>query len=150
MDIFEVKFEVAPECRELPILKLLLQPLVENAILHGLEKKQGDGLLTITCALQDDMLVIEVRDNGKGMPPERLEQLREQLQSLDADTLLAVSEAKTAAKSSYGLWNVKARLKLHYGSRTDMEIDSRENEGTSVTIRIPIGGRDDEPVDSGR
>ncbi|RAV22004.1 sensor histidine kinase [Paenibacillus contaminans] len=150
MDIFEVKFEVASECRELPILKLLLQPLVENAILHGLEKKQGDGLLTIICALQDDMVVIEVRDNGKGMPPERLEKLREQLQSLDADTLLAVSEAKTAAKSSYGLWNVKARLKLHYGSRTDMKIDSRENEGTSVTIRIPIGGRDDEPVDSGR
>ncbi|WP_409341688.1 sensor histidine kinase [Paenibacillus sp. MBLB4367] len=149
MDIFEIRFEIEAECRDMPVLKLLLQPLVENAILHGLEKKQGDGLLTVTCGISDGSLVMGVRDNGKGMSPERLEQLREQLRSLDADTLLAVSEAKSAVKTSYGLWNVKARLKLHYGSRAEMEIDSREDEGTTITIRIPIGGRDDELVDSG-
>lgn len=150
MDMFEVRFEVDPECREVPVLKLLLQPLVENAILHGLEKKQGDGLLTISCGLRGDSLVMEVRDNGIGMPQERLALLREQLHSLDADTLLAVSEAKSAANISYGLWNVKARLKLHYGSRADMTIESREEEGTSVTIQIPMGEGENEPVDRGR
>jgi two-component system sensor histidine kinase YesM len=150
MDMFDIRFEIAPESRELPILKLLLQPLVENAILHGLEKKQESGLLTIYSSLQDDRLVLKVSDNGKGMSSGRLEQLREQLRSLDADTLLAVSGAKNSTATSYGLWNVKARLKLHYGSRTDMEIASHEDEGTTITIRIPIGGRDDEPVDSGR
>ncbi|MFD0714507.1 sensor histidine kinase [Paenibacillus sp. GCM10027626] len=150
MDVFETRFEIDPDSRNMPILKLILQPLVENAILHGLEKKQSDGLLIVHCSLQEGYLCIEVLDNGKGMSAQRLAELQEHLRTLDADTLLAVSEAKSAAKTSYGLWNVKARLKLHYGKAADMEIDSRENEGTTATIRIPIGGRDDESDDRGR
>lgn len=109
-------------------LPLLLQPVVENAILHGLEEKEADGMVTIgvTHAAEHEEICIAVSDNGCGMKPETLERLR-------ADIVTRNPEKK----ESIGLYNINQRVKLCYGSAYGMTVDSERDRGTTITLHLP-------------
>ena len=131
---FEEKFDYAfliadkidvSKCIALP---LLLQPIVENAILHGLEERERGGMITIRVAWAADNteLCISVSDNGCGIRLETLEQLREDIVTRNPEK-----------KESIGLYNINQRIKLCYGTAYGMTIDSESGNGTTVTIHLP-------------
>jgi len=139
LDKFSVTYDIQEETRTIPVLKLLLQPLVENAILHGLESKPEGGQLTVTSRIEGDCLVLTVKDNGVGIPRERLAYIRDELDRLakqkDATHL---SFAQEPVHDLYGLKNVMSRIKMLYGNRADLNILSAEGEGTTVTVTLPL------------
>lgn len=137
-DHFSVRFDVGEQCKPVPLLKLILQPLVENAILHGLEKKPEGGELTISCQLQDDRLVLKVEDNGKGISSEKLLAIRQQLYKVTYNDYAKFSGIQPVDHEFFGLRNVKARLKLFYREQADLKIESTLNVGTAITITIPL------------
>lgn len=108
------------------MLKLLLQPLVENSINHGMIDDTSNGSIQIWGYEKDKQLIFTVSDNGNGMEEEHLTLLRDYL------------EDKNTAFNSIGLKNIKKRIQLYYGKEYDLSIDSRLHQGTTVTIIIPI------------
>lgn len=108
------------------MLKLLLQPLVENSINHGIIDDASNGSIQIWGYEKDKKLIFTVSDNGNGMDEEHLALLRDYL------------EDKNTAFHSIGLKNIKKRIQLYYGKEYDLFIDSRLNQGTTVTIKIPV------------
>ncbi|GBF72415.1 two-component sensor histidine kinase [Paenibacillus sp. 598K] len=120
--------ESALDCR---IVKITLQPIVENALQHAFKDRGGRGCITIRAALLDECLQIEIADDGMGMT-------QQTLQSLQADLSSRVARAKQAGDSGgFGLYNVNERLKRHYGESCIMEIDSSPGNGTSVRLKLP-------------
>lgn len=130
-DILEFKIEVAEELQEYPILNMTLQPLIENALYHGIKNKRGKGLISISGHTDANSIMLTVADNGIGIPGERLAQLRESfehpIQSEDPDT----------AQNGFGLQNVHQRLQLYFGDEYGIRLDSSEGYGTQITVRIP-------------
>ena len=116
--------------KELPMLKILIQPLVENAISHGLKPKDGPVLIEVTACLRKDQLWIEVRDDGAGMDEKTLTSLREALAE-DADT------------GHYGLVNVLRRCRVEYGEQAQLILESTEGQGTAVRLILPISSQTD-------
>ncbi|TNJ62720.1 sensor histidine kinase [Paenibacillus hemerocallicola] len=134
-----VRYDISDDCAAIPVLKLLLQPLVENAILHGLEQREQQGELTIAGYLDDGMLVLSVKDNGIGLPPARLLYIQEELGQLQAAPLtLTPFEEESGKDDLFGLRNVAARMKMYYGAEAGLAIDSKEGEGTKVILRLPL------------
>lgn len=124
---FDYAIEVDEELMTLRIPKLTLQPVVENAVYHGIKNKRGKGMVTITGYADEDGAVLEIYDNGQGISPERLAQLRHSLQADSAgDNAL-----------SFGLWNAHRRLVLQYGPGYGLVLDSEEMKFTRVTVRLP-------------
>ena len=110
------------------ILPLLIQPIVENAISHGLEDKEKGGLICLRIfESEDTYLVIEVSDDGVGMDARTLEQLRQR-----------ITEKDTTRTRSIGLYNINQRIRLCYGSDYALEIHSNPGRGTTVSIRLPL------------
>lgn len=110
-------------CRILP---MIIQPIVENSIVHGLEFKQGEGKVSISLARKDFHLIITVEDNGDGMSSERLQKV---LRSLD--------EAEDVPGRRIGLRNVHQRIRLFYGDEYGLKIYSEKDIGTAIQIIIP-------------
>lgn len=142
-DRLHVRLELSEDTLLIPIQKLLLQPLVENAILHGLEKTAKPGELLLTACLEQhsdlrSMLKITISDNGVGMSQEQLSYIRAELGKLDEESMVTQSESFTSSPELFGLRNVKARLNMVYGKTAELRLDSEENAGTSVTILIPV------------
>lgn len=140
LDSFSVRYEIGPEAEPVPILKLLLQPLVENAILHGMEGKSSGGELVVSARIDGSELLLEVRDNGQGMAKERLDRLQAELDRLKRRRgfrAFPLSEEETA--DFFGLRNTMARIRLYYGDEAGLSIASKEGEGTAVVIRLPLG-----------
>lgn len=110
------------------ILPLLLQPVIENAILHGLEQVENNGKIEVRVSLEDDeYLKIVIADNGCGMEQEELEKLRQKVKEQRIDT-----------SSSIGLSNINRRIKLCYGDLYGMHIESEPDKGTEVTLTLPV------------
>lgn len=124
---FEVITDIDPAILDYPIIKLVIQPLLENAIYHAMEVMDGDGLILLKGYKKADEIILEVIDNGLGIPPERLEKL------LDPDT----NEKYGSKGSGIGLKNVDQRLRLYYGEDYGIELESELDVGTTVRIRIP-------------
>ncbi len=120
-------YNVSEAAACVPVFKMLLQPLVENAFVHGLEPKPDNGVLYIGARTDENMLCITIRDNGVGIEPERLEEIRHQIDAGAIDT-----------SSHLGLVNVDARIKLQYGKEYGLEISGLPMDGTCMTIRLPI------------
>lgn len=118
------------ECR---IPKLTLQPIIENAIMHGLEPKIGRGTVQIDFLQVDDRLLLKIRDDGVGMPAAKLSSLNERLSEI---TPLS-HDANTIGESNIGLINVNNRIKLEFGERHRLRVDSIENFGTCVELTLP-------------
>jgi two-component system sensor histidine kinase YesM len=115
--------------------KLILQPLVENAIYHGIKAKRGEGNLTIwTKELEGKFMELTVEDDGSGMTPEKMEVLNRML-----------NEPFMAEENqSFGLFYIKERLRIRYGNRFSVQVISSKDNGTKVTIRIPQNGSKEE------
>ncbi|QTH41504.1 sensor histidine kinase [Cohnella sp. LGH] len=120
-DKFEIRYDIPDEVRQLRILKLILQPLVENAIKHGISEKRGKGLITVTAETSGDMIVFEVADDGVGFREDRP---------------FGTADDQTLFRSGYGLRNVQERIKLEYGGDCGLTVRSERGQGTTVTVRI--------------
>lgn len=125
-DIFEIKIDVEEALYNYVIVKLILQPIVENAINHGLEDKLSGGLIKVIGYQIDNILIFEIIDNGKGMTEEMVIKMNNYISDLDNSL------------KSIGLKNVNRRIKLHYGNDYGIEIVSVEGTGTSVKITLPV------------
>ena len=124
---FTVDWDIDPTIKNEKMPKLLLQPVVENAIEHGIdEKEDGDKKLFLSFRGNGDDVEITVRDNGMGMPQEK------------AETLV------TYQAKGYGLKNVNDRIRLLYGEKYGIQIFSAPDEGTTVVMRFPKEGRKNE------
>ncbi|SFD65854.1 two-component system, sensor histidine kinase YesM [Paenibacillus catalpae] len=132
-DILQYEIEVDPELQVYPILKMSLQPLVENAIYHGIKNKRGQGLIRISGHVEDRDLILTVEDNGIGMTPERLAQLQEELEK-PIDSLAAQQDDQ---EGGFGLQNVHQRIRLYFGQPYGVEICSIYGEGSKISVRIP-------------
>lgn len=117
---------------QVPVVKLTLQPLVENAIYHGLKKVRRPGFIRISGRLENGVCRITVADNGYGMNPEQLARLR---RTLAADP--GQPEGPEEPPVGFGVRNVHRRLQLHYGSGYGLAYDSTEGSGTTVTVTFP-------------
>jgi len=115
------------------MLPLLLQPIVENAMIHGLEEKGSGGLIGISITCTEDKLLIIVSDNGCGMTTEKLRVLLDEFHA-----------GKERAGSSIGLHNIQRRLIMFYGEDYGLTISSQPDVGTKVTISLPLHWKEDE------
>lgn len=126
-DRFDLIQEVSPEAEALVIPNLLLQPLVENAIVHGFRDiPDRRGTIRLSAWIEERMLHIRVQDNGTGIPQERLEDIR------------AAMETGNSGKAFFALVNVSQRLKMRYPGKGRITLESREREGTQVTLVLPV------------
>ena len=131
-DILDYQFEVDEELLNNTILKLTLQPLVENALYHGIKTKRNGGMITVRVKRADDdnnMLLLDVEDNGVGFTPYRLAKTRAML----AEN----SEEIMAEEGGFGVGNVNKRIKLYYGMQYGLSIESQYRVGTQVRVAIP-------------
>ncbi|KGM45346.1 histidine kinase [Neobacillus niacini] len=124
----QLKVEVEDQVKDSSLPKLLLQPFIENAIVHGFSEKT-DGEITIRASKKDQWILIMISDNGKGMSENQL---------LELNKMLKIDEEETSY-NRVGLMNIAKRLKLYYGSNTDIELQQNENGGISIVIQIPFG-----------
>lgn len=122
---FHIQMDTGLE--EVPILPFLIQPIVENAFVHGLEKKIGGGHIQLNVKKQDEQLLIKVSDNGMGMSKERLHRIKQSLQNHVQNI-----------DGSIGLANVNQRIHLFYGGDYGIQVNSQEGEGTQVEIHLPV------------
>lgn len=136
-DRLTYELDLPKEAEGLYVLKLVLQPIVENAIYHGIKARRGPGIIRVSAEVEGGVLRLIVKDNGAGMSQERLDALRRQLQ----DPLAAMDhppEEGGPASRSYGMLNVQARLALTFGEKYGISIESTEGTGTSVMIEHPL------------
>jgi len=132
-DIMEYDICIAPAIEKYKLPKMTLQPLIENAIYHGLKPKRGKGKITVNGRSEGDQIVLEVKDTGVGMSEYQLDALRKRV--MDEDS------------TSFGLVSAYKRLKLLYGDECSLDISSKPGEGTQIEIRIPRKAEiDDETV----
>ena len=134
-DRLQYTLNIPEELRDLFVLKLLLQPLIENAIYHGIKGRRGPGHIRVEARLEHNRLLLTVQDNGAGMSNERLAEMQQLLEAPLA-SLEASSPGMTG--KSYGMLNVQARLRLSFGDEYGIVLESQEGEGTSVTIIHPL------------
>lgn len=116
-------------------MKLTLQPIVENAVKYAIEPHGGDGVIIVSAYDSEDALVIEIADNGKGIPQAQLENIH---QMIEKATDMNTTDTVPQPHHSIGLANVHARLVLKYGDKYGIRIDSFLGKGTVVSIRIPF------------
>jgi two-component system sensor histidine kinase YesM len=128
-DKFEVDVNVDPALHDRIMLKLLLQPLLENAMIHGIQKKTGKGTIGIYLELAGSSMNVLVIDDGVGMDEHRLQYVRRNL---------AQTDGIYGPGTSYGLRNVNERLRLHYGPSSQLLIESRVHAGTRISFTIPF------------
>jgi len=127
-DKFEYKIDVNSELYGVIIPKFIIQPIVENAIYHGIEMKEGQGMLKIFSHITENNIMIVVEDDGVGMDNNKL---KEVIDGLDGEQ---IDDEK---KSRIGIKNVHQRLKLYYGQQYGVLIESEKNVGTRVKILLP-------------
>ena len=131
-DIMRYDIDIPDSIGEYYILKLLLQPLVENAIYHGIKIKRGGGRISISGRLEDGYLVFCVKDTGSGMTEEQLKNLEDRMSKGQP----TVSEGS----GGFGLVNVNLRIRLYYNQTDGLNITSGP-EGTEVSFRVPCRTR---------
>jgi len=128
-DILDFKIEVDQDVAENTILKLILQPLVENALYHGIKNKRQGGTISVRARRNGEAeVLLEVEDDGIGFMPEKLDQLRAELDDDSGDIKM---------ESGYGIGNVNNRIRLYYGKQYGLSIQSEYATGTCVTLIIP-------------
>lgn len=121
-DILEFEINIPKELSGIPVPKLSIQPLAENALYHGIKNLRGKGKILIEGREEEDALVLTVSDNGQGMTPERLHEVQEAI--------------RTGERAGFGLAAVAERIALYYGPGYGMKIFSEEGKGTTVEIRL--------------
>lgn len=128
-DILEYEMTFDSEVLSVLIPKITLQPLVENALYHGIKNRRGKGKITIHAFRENENLIIEVKDNGIGMTVQRLEQIKKR-------------------QGSYGLFNVHERIKLRFGEGYGLSVSSVYGQGTCVSVTLPMVTKEQVSIDS--
>lgn len=128
-DILEYEIRIPEELYDCCILKLTLQPLVENALYHGLKNKRRLGRILVSAERAGDKVVLRVYDDGKGLTAERLAYVRKLIRGELEDY---------DSPSGFGLFNVEQRIRLNYGTAYGIELNSVYGEWTEVTVTIPV------------
>ena len=118
--------------KNVPMLKLTTQPIVENAIYHGIKQKRGKGNISINFINVDDNIVIKISDNGAGIDEDKLKEINSMLENDNINSITSETG------SGYGIYNVNSRIKLTYGNQYGLSYFSEINNGTIVEITIPI------------
>lgn len=125
-DSFDVLYDVDPSVRDLYVLRMILQPLVENSILHGLNGLGRKGEICIRAGTEDGKLVLQVADNGRGMSKKR------------AQEALSVQGTHHTGLTRVGLSSVRSRILLTHGEPYGLHIESRKGAYTRVTLYLPV------------
>lgn len=136
-DRIQLHIELSEEVKACSLIKFTLQPIVENSIYHGFEQMLDDLHITINVCRKGNDLQITVQDNGSGIQPDKLAQLK----LLLSDSTLAESYKRV------GIINVHERLRLHYGNIYGLSIESGIHQGTTVCITIPYSEKQEERMD---
>jgi two-component system sensor histidine kinase YesM len=128
-DIMDFKIESDEQVLNNTILKLILQPLVENALYHGIKNKRSGGTIVVRAKQKDDnQVLLQVEDDGIGLSPEKLARLQAELDD-DSDAI--------KLESGYAIGNVNKRIRLYYGRQYGLSFRSENNTGTCATLIIP-------------
>ena len=127
-DKMNYEISIPEKYDDLTVPKLILQPLVENAIYHGIKNKRGGGTIRIFADEKDGWLYLAVEDDGAGIEEEHLRQIRDQLENPEPGS----------SEIGFGLFYIAKRIRLYYGEGSGVTIDSMEGEFTRVTLVIPI------------
>ncbi len=128
-DILDYTIQIDPALWETRLPKLTLQPLVENALYHGIKLKRGKGCIYITGRAEGTDVLLQITDDGVGMTPVRLEELRRAIEN--------------GERVGFGLVTVHERLRLLFGPPYGLALASREGVGTTVTVRVPCRGKEE-------
>lgn len=126
-DILSYEIDVPKELYPYSIPKITIQPLVENALYHGIKNKRGMGKITITGHQEENAFVLQIEDNGIGITKERLEQVRN-----------GIAHRVTTQKEIYGLYNVNERIHLNFGEMYGIQVESIPGEKTMVSVILPF------------
>lgn len=131
-NLFTVTYDIDDNLEDLRLPRMLLQPLVENAVMHGFRYMEQGGLIVVKAAAEQDALVITVSDNGCGMSPQTLEELETKLHSAPrrADTVYGLNHI--------ALSNIQSRIRYSYGPDFGLTVRSRLNLGTTAILRLPL------------
>lgn len=132
-DRFKFIINISDNILDLKIPRFILQPIIENAIYHGLEPKLNNGVLSLCGYIKDCEIIFEVKDNGKGIPEDKLILLKQRLTEADSESTI-----NNYSDRSIGLLNINSKLKFLYGHKYQLNIESAEEKGTLVTIKIPF------------
>jgi len=139
-DIMDFKIDIDEEVADHTVLKLILQPLVENAIYHGIKNKREGGTISVRAKFNNDReVILEVEDNGIGFTPDKLAQLQAEL---------ADNSGEIKQESGFGIGNVNQRIKLYYGKQYGLSVKSDYQTGTHVSFVIPA--RKDDGIEDTR
>ncbi len=133
LDILEYDIQIPDELDTCQIPRITLQPLVENALYHGIKHKRGKGKIRVLGRVEKDKCVLTVEDNGIGMSSERLSQVRSGLTHKQDD-----------GNDFYGLYNVNERIRLRFGDCYGLKIDSVYEQGTRIEVWLPFGVQNSE------
>ena len=125
-DILEYEIDVAEELDPYLIPKITMQPLVENALYHGIKNKRGVGKITVTGKPEKHYFLLQISDNGIGMTDERMAEVKE-----------GIEKRLSSEKNIYGLYNVNERIRLNFGEEYGVHISSVYGEGTTVAVKLP-------------
>lgn len=126
-DILDYEINVPEEVYPYLIPKITIQPLVENALYHGIKNKRGRGKISITGERCEDCVYIYVKDNGMGITEDRLKVV-----------LNNINNRSESEKTTYGLYNVNERIRLDFGEEYGINIDSEHGVGTTLSIKLPL------------
>ena len=137
-DILNYEINIPEELYDYQILKLTLQPLIENSLYHGIKMLRAKGKITVTGELIYDIICFHVMDNGVGMDEEELNALRRE-----------VENPGSKQSAGFGLANVNKRIKLYYGSMYGLDIQSKKGVGTDIIIKIPARQMENNHIEVG-
>lgn len=126
-DILDYEIDIPEEINMYLIPKITIQPLVENALYHGIKNKRGKGKISVTGKKHDDFITISISDNGLGIDEERLKVVMNN-----------INNRSESEKTTFGLYNVNERIRLDFGEEYGINIDSRYGQGTTVSIKLPL------------
>lgn len=135
---FKDEYEIDETLLDQPILKLSFQPIVENAIYHGLMKKEGLGLIRIVVVRENGDMVVTICDDGVGIAPETIPVILEPPQK-EEDIYRNTENTENIA-----LWNINQRMKRRYGKEYELKIFSKIGEGTRVVLKVPLEERNND------
>lgn len=133
MGRISIHLSVSDDALKIMIPRLVLQPILENSVFHGLERKPGKGDIFVDVTTARDTLVMCVSDNGIGLQEEQLKALQQRL-----DQAVRLSEESTPDRHGIGLWNIARRLYLFYQEAGTLTVESSPGQGTIVKIHLPI------------
>jgi len=131
-EMFSYEIYVDEEAKKERIPRLTLQPLIENAIYHGLKYKGNRGTIRVEARVAEEKVIIKITDDGIGIQEEKLKEIRRFAEK---------------AEKHFGLYSVNHRLLLYYGENSGLQIESKYEEGTCITIEIPRGNKLDKNYD---